>query len=81
MRGFGPGLFGRQLAAEPALEQRDPFRRPERRLNGRRPLDPGRRRPVGGRGQKRSKIGDQRSSPNFEPDSKMVIFDIVLYKG
>jgi hypothetical protein len=29
---FWAGFVGRQPAAEPALEQRDPFRRPERRL-------------------------------------------------
>ena len=79
--GFWPGLAGRQWAPEPALEQRHPFRRPHRLSDGGPALDPGRRLRVGRRCQKRSKIGDQRSSPNFEPDSKMVIFDIVLYKG
>jgi hypothetical protein len=55
------GFAGCQRAAEPALEHRDPFRPPQRAADRRGPLDAGRRRRVGRRGEKRREIGDQRA--------------------
>ena len=55
------GFAGREGAAEPPLERRDPFRRAQRSSDRRRPLDPSRRRGIGRCGEKDSKIGDQRA--------------------
>jgi len=55
------GFAGCEGAGEPPLERRDPFRRPQRSSDRRRPLDPSRRRGIGRCGEKGSKIGDQRA--------------------
>jgi class 3 adenylate cyclase len=53
------GLAGCQRAAEPALENRNPFRLPQRPADEGGPLDPGGRRRIGRHGEKRREIRDR----------------------
>ena len=75
------GFAGCQRAAEPALEHRDPFWPPKRAADGGSPLDPGRRRRVGRRGEKRREIRDQcaqqrqRASSSSSPASCARVLD------
>jgi len=55
------GFAGCEGAAEPPLERRDPFRRPQRSSDRRRPLDPSRPCGIGRCGEKGRKIGNQRA--------------------